>query len=431
MKRPTCLLALASCLWLATNTITAQNLGLRSNLGLPEVHLVDPEGGGDFTTLVAAIDAAKSGDVILIASDLISSSIVGFDLDGKGLSLIGLGTRPAIRSNGFKCSSNLIVSNLPEGETVVIRNLTIEAGCTPSGPGVIGTVQLENNQGTVWIEDCELRLLSGGGTAAGITATDCDDVVVIRTLVAGPDNSATIFSTRRSALYARDSNVHAFESSFIGTRGPRGLGSVPPRQGAAGADIFINSFVFASDCQFQGGDGGNSGAATCSPGADGGDGALIGFGCQVEVLNSTFSAGGPGLSGPGTCATGLSGADLSNQGTLVTLNAPTRTYAVEDAIVGPGETTTLVATGSPGDIVFSAISYGSLANYQPSLFGTQLFTAPNAIVVEGVIPATGTLQKAIRSAPILGPLTTYRQGFFFSASSAPFFSSASALTTLP
>ena len=81
----------------------------------------------------------------------------------------------------------------------------------------------------------------------------------------------------------------------------------------------------------------------------------------------------------------LVGADLSNQGTLVTLNAPTRTYAIEDAVVGPGETTTLVATGSPGDIVFSAISYGSLANYQPSLFGTQLFTAPNAIAALSTI----------------------------------------------
>jgi pectin methylesterase-like acyl-CoA thioesterase len=55
-----------------------------SAAALADVHVVDASGGGDFTTLQAAVNAAADGDTLLVRS----GSYDGFLLTGKGLSIV-------------------------------------------------------------------------------------------------------------------------------------------------------------------------------------------------------------------------------------------------------------------------------------------------------------------------------------------------------
>ena len=79
---------------------------------------VDVEGGGDFTTLQAAVDAASDGDTILVNYWSGLPVTWNFTLT-KGLTIVGVGYQRA------ETRGHLVIANLPANRRVVLRSLQL------------------------------------------------------------------------------------------------------------------------------------------------------------------------------------------------------------------------------------------------------------------------------------------------------------------
>ena len=86
----------------------ALTIGSASALSAQSVWTVDDSGGADFTDLQAAVDAASSGDVLLVAAGVYGNVAVL----GKGLTILGDGAAPSVRQ--------LVARDLPSGEELVL-----------------------------------------------------------------------------------------------------------------------------------------------------------------------------------------------------------------------------------------------------------------------------------------------------------------------
>src|SRR5205809_924810 len=77
---------------------------------LATTYVVSEGGGGQFTDIPPAIDAAQPGDVLLVVTGTYSPFTLG-----KGLTIIGYGQTPL--------SGGVSILGVPAGETAVIVNL--------------------------------------------------------------------------------------------------------------------------------------------------------------------------------------------------------------------------------------------------------------------------------------------------------------------
>lgn len=207
---------------------------------------VNASGGAQFTTLLAAVQAANDGDTILVAP---GSYATGFTLT-KGLAIIGDGGTPQLGGE--------LTVTLPSGRTASLANFTY--GLLPFGGFRLSVV---NSAGTVHGEALQMWSAYGGGLTAQnsscVTLTRCSaygfPAAVVATnasvalastslqgasgvgqssgLEANGSQVALTFCTLTGGDYplggdgmrALGSTVRAFASSFLGGiyfGGPRG-----------------------------------------------------------------------------------------------------------------------------------------------------------------------------------------------------------------
>lgn len=107
---------------------------------------VDGDGGGDYDTIQAAIDAASSGDILTIAGGTYSECI---DTSGKDLELQGAGADEVTINGRGDCTNAVAVQG---GETVSIAGVEIRNS-------TYRAVYVEGS--TLFLEDVEVR---GSGT---------------------------------------------------------------------------------------------------------------------------------------------------------------------------------------------------------------------------------------------------------------------------
>ncbi len=272
------------------------------------VHTVDGSGGGDFTTLPSAIQAAADGDVLILKAGTYDPLVIV----GKGLTI------QADRGNQVTIRDTLHVEAIGPGQCVSIKGLDIDANDVTYA----GTV--EDCTGPVLIEDCTFDGSGGALVSGGIFIANCASVTFVRTssvptLTAGA-------SLGRAALYVFASSVFAYDCTFTGSDGIPGQASSIP--GANGATVF-DGFLFAAGCTLTGGRGGDGGAGLfgCTNGGNGGDGLrLIGTGTAAATLIEEVATGGlPGNGGGMGCFGGLSGIPVRDQaGTTTTLAGTAR-----------------------------------------------------------------------------------------------------------
>ena len=172
----------------------------------PQVLVVDGVADGP-GALQAAIDAARSGDALIVKPRLpFDSTYFPVTIAGKGLFLYGEGAQQ------FSMNS-LTIRDLPAGEEVVIRNAHVRSSFS-TNPKVL------DNKGTVWFEDCAFV-----GTVLGdvLEVSRSDSVVLVNcflgaerpTEFSGPSGSLP----KRWAMRAEDSALHAYRCRFLGPDG--------------------------------------------------------------------------------------------------------------------------------------------------------------------------------------------------------------------
>ena len=263
-----------------------------------EILVVDADGSGDFLDLPPAVAAADDGDLILVRAA--ATAYAGFSVDGKGIAVVASGGGvPSIETA-------IEVSGLSADQLFALRGFDVSAVGS-----VGGVLELSQNEGAVWIEDCSVRALgvpatpytAPVGSNDGMLVTDCANVVVMRSTIDGIEGSATSPSAR-AAMRSVRSRVACYESSFIGPDGSDGLVSVAfncinnqsstvwsqSQRGGVGV-LVEGGFFFAADTTFRGGDGGQG--ACCLAGApvrcglfswNGGAGLEVSGLAEVEVL---------------------------------------------------------------------------------------------------------------------------------------------------
>lgn len=352
----------------------------------PHVWVVDDDHGPgvDFATLQAAIDAASSGDVVLVKD----GTYTDFALDAKSLAIAAeLAASVVIRSSSGSASS---VRNVALGQSVVLRGLTFHDHA--------GTrLRIEQCPGSVWVEACKSTGSFQFFTLQdAIAVHDAASVKFERCALTG--GAGGFFVALQSALASTNSNVNLHDCACLGGAGASvGLGGQP-----GGAGVTVNGgTLFASGCTILGGAGGDNSPAPfqhCTPPGAGGHGLVVDGGADVRLLDTQVQ-GGTGGAAP--CEVGPSGvATKLNSGTLTPVSGLARGVA-STSPVREGQVMRLSFDAQAGDLVFYGFSAGPSDVWLPSLYGVVLLDAPIAVGFVGLQSSAQAL-SALIAVPDLG-----------------------------
>jgi hypothetical protein len=216
---------------------------------LGSIHVVDDDGGADFTSITAAIAASVPGDVILVEP----GSYGAFVLD-KRLSLLGRAGAPRPKVSG-------------KSEIVATGGFTV-AGLELDDLFVMGVA------GRGRIDDCRLTPASWIDEFV-LDVTDCAQLEVSRTTAIGPKGTTSPVTVGATALRISSSTVSIVECELVGGQGGGPFPSHGP--GANGGHgvlaRFGSSVVIAACPLLQGGESGNcyAGLAHCTTDGRAGD----------------------------------------------------------------------------------------------------------------------------------------------------------------
>jgi hypothetical protein len=273
-------------------SVTASLLVLA--LGARATIVVDPAGGGDFTSLAEALQVAADGEQILVkAGTYLPSSIGSFSISGKGLSICA-------EAGALVRIAGLSVSAVPAGHWVIVRGLVLDPAV--SGSTFFGEPGVEvQGPGAVWLEDCTLLGTNGSASGgfgfglvgeAGAQVHDGGSLILERCTVIGGNGK------------------DAVGGMFSGT---------PPSAGAPGVRV-EHGRVALHDCTVTGGNGGASGPnqnIALSP--DGGAGVMVDTDGFADIAGCTVTGGSNGsnppdidydMSGMGVACTSIPGASV-------------------------------------------------------------------------------------------------------------------------
>lgn len=113
-------------------------------LATADLIVVDPGGGGQFTTLAAAVQAASDGDVLRVKA----GTYAGFDVFNKGLTISSEGPNFVVVAGGTR------VVGLAAHKTVVLNGIHFRGTTTPLTAAATPGLSVLSSLGAVRIQDC-------------------------------------------------------------------------------------------------------------------------------------------------------------------------------------------------------------------------------------------------------------------------------------
>jgi hypothetical protein len=361
--------------------------------------VVDDDGPADFTALWKAVDQASDGDVVLVREGGYEGPI---RIEGKSLTLHGEGD--VLVYTLWPAGSPIEIRDLQAGQAVHVRGLSawLFLGAADYPP----VIDLEDNAGAVWIEDCELDATANelyGGSQVRVRS--CASVTLSRCRLAAPVSSKHLEPGTNPwfGLEARDSRVFLYGCEVQGSNGLDTKASEPtvaPGTATAGIGLF-GSTLYASGCAILGGAGGGDPAGLCAPGEPGAPALRLDAGASVPtslaILVDTMLQGGTG--GAGGCGH-PDGADAAPTEVLagslhVVPGAAPAFHA--DSPVDAGAVGGVHVEGTPGDVALLLVSDAAgVAAPVPGLLGALHVSAASAsVLVLGALPPSGVLEIAV------------------------------------
>jgi hypothetical protein len=371
------------------------------------VLVVDSSGGGAFTTIQSAVDAAADGDTILVKSGFYQ----GFTVNDRAVAVVA-------DTNALVQVGTLVrVDNLASSRDALLVGLRIFVDV----PGNYG-VQLRHNMGSVRVEDCRLENLGYVGEAAWVV--NSQDVAYARcTIVTSeprfPGDALHVDGNPGS------SNVAVYDSELRGGDGADLCSSqwdCQPPDGGSGAVVRSGSFFFAAGSLFHGGEGGRGSQYGCglfcgSDGGWGGDGVRFIASGAAALLDNGYHAG----HGAPTCSPCSSNLDGGNGveigGSPTMLDGRARHLSIKN----PRRERIpfrIEARGRPGDSVILYSSESTGFTYMPSRRGVLIPQNPTPPIQLGTIPANGILVYH-HTVPDLGPGVQSKRIYFQALHTTP------------
>jgi hypothetical protein len=356
----------------------------------PNVIVVDAGGGGNFTSIQPAVDAAVDGDTLLVKTGTYGAFVVG----DKSLVIVG------DASASVEVLGAARVQSLSALKTVVIENVTA-SGAPGTAPNAYG-LYLSNDAGHVRIENCHFTgaaTSSGGNGFDGVRVEFCNEVGLTRVTSVG--GSAPSFPSSccnyesGAGLRASSSTVTIYRSTLRGGNG-ESAGFSAPNGGSGGdgcAASGTNLFFSGSSC--IGGNGGQAGPPAFGAfGGDGGDGVHLSSGSVCYLLENVETGGAPGPASPlDPLNTSPGEAGVARFGTMFIDFTGSSRRMNSPSPVRENTTFNLTFTGTPGEQVALVVSNEADYVFKLPWKGVFLVKAlhPMLSVPVGTIPPGGTL----------------------------------------
>jgi hypothetical protein len=372
-------------------------IGLLAATSSANVLVVDAFGGGNYTQIQAAVDAAVDGDTILVKSGAYNS----FGVIDKELAIVG-------DAGSYVHILGVIrARNLEAGKTLLLENLNAR-GVFGYGDSAYGLF-LSNIQGCVRVENCtfigdETPNFGSYVGADGIRIEACNDVVLTRTSGVGGSGGLTQEPGELpsgAGMHAQSSTFAIYDSTLEGGTGSSADPSANLVDGGEGGDGCLastDSWCFSSGSSMMAGNGGGGGygAFAFNPtwGGDGGNGLHLEYFSSGVLLDDLLvrGAGGPPGSGPESFDGAPGYARLAQLGENKFTDLPGASrHFISPTPVRENTSAVLTFTGVPGEQVELLISRSAGLRADRNENGVLLLGGPMRIASMGVVPASGTL----------------------------------------
>jgi len=352
-----------------------------------DILFVDGDGGGQFTSLQAAVFAAVDGDTIVVDGggplDVYETTFVF----GTSLTIVGradeFGVRPRI--DGW-----LDVRDVPAGGSVVVRGLDIDSQV----PGFFA-LQVLDVAGSFLAEDLVVRSLGivpgepSARPALGVFGSPAVHLVGLD--VRGTDGAAGVAAGPAGQIVASSVALHG--CTFLGGRGADATSALPGSAGGDGLRVFESDVVVAR-CALLGGDGGAAidSAAGCTGGGAGGNALDVvtnsNLPARVWHVDTTLASGSSAASG--ACPAGAPAELVESSGGEV-FELPGEVPSVRaPALPRFGASFDLEVAGRPGALAFLGVALAP--RYAPvlPLSGVLAIDTGYGLVALGHLDAAGT-----------------------------------------
>ncbi len=340
---------------------------------------------GPFTTLQAAVNAALEGESLIVEP----GTYAPFTIDGKSVQLFDTGVGEAT------IVGQVVVKNISASQYVVLSRLKVTGA--PGYPVLLPpALEITNVSGN-------LRVLDSTFTGAGVTssANTTGGAVRLTASVNVVFSNCTITSSDAgwwSGEHAIDGapGVDSVNSSSAfydcAVVGGHGSEESVPRGGNGGPAISCLSFgVFASGCNFRGGNGGGGDYIGCNFGGVGGDGVRVEV-AQAHMLGNVYTPGSGGWSSCGPFAGGGQAVHALN-GSIVDM-LPSTTHRISAARISADDARLpITINGQPGDLVYLTVQRRPLFVFKKPLNGVWMVPFFGALTgpAVGTIGPSGTL----------------------------------------
>jgi len=366
------------------------------------VHVVDPAGGGDFTSLQAAVDAAADGDaIIVVAAQPVTLIDNAVEIVDKGVVIMGIDS-----ASGFQPRfGRFAVLGLSAGKSVIVRNIRVQSS------GTFTPFELTGCAGAVLFEDCSGTAGSGSfGTIPQFVIQQSSHVVLTRCDFDGANGApgAVQSTTGGPGLVVEESTVAIYDSTITGGFGiyAQFIGDFllnVATEGGQGLQIWSGN-VFVSGSAIRGGNGGggaqSASGTSCSPPKKGGAG-LRTYG-HLTRLDSTIEGGEPGFV-PACASPANPGADivLQDDGSVSEVPELSRELVISSPVESNGSCNVAIH-GQPGDNVVLLQSLVGFGQLHAGLKGALAGQPPYFTILLGAIGPNGNLVFNVHLPP--GPL---------------------------